>query len=61
MQAQMGQLMETIQVVARGEEIMVKIQEEMNQSSHVVVATPTSIPIMENHVPPQGKFQSRFL
>lgn len=52
--AQMGWLMETIQVVARGQEIMAKSQEEMNQRTHDVTLIPTVIPTMENHVPPQG-------
>ena len=49
----MGQLMEIIQEVTRGQEIMVKMQEEMNQHAHAV--NPPSNPfVVENPVPPQG-------
>lgn len=52
--AQMGKLMKTIQAVARGQEIMAKIQEKMNQRAHVVVATPNAnLATVENLVPPQ--------
>ena len=51
----MGQLMETIQSVARGQEIMAKIQEEMNQRDHDATPIPNvNPPVVENHVPPQG-------
>lgn len=42
--------METIQAVARGQEAMTRIQEEMNQKANVVAATTTIDPPM----PPQG-------
>lgn len=47
---QMGQLMETIQVVARGKEIMAKIQEDMQQRANDATNPAT----METLVPPQG-------
>lgn len=51
----MGQLMEKIHVVARGQEIMAKMQEDMNQQAHVTTLIPNANPpIMENPVPPQG-------
>lgn len=54
--AQMGKLMETIKSFTRGQEIMAKIQSEMNQRAHVAVTTiPTTIPtIVEDIMPPQG-------
>ncbi|XP_050890082.1 uncharacterized protein LOC127095439 [Lathyrus oleraceus] len=52
---QMGQLMDIIQAVARGKEIMAKIQKEMNQRAHAIAATPATIPVtIENLVPPKG-------
>lgn len=42
--------METIQVVARGQEIMAKIEEDMKQRS-IVASNPDTI---ENPAPPQG-------
>lgn len=52
--AKMGQLMDIIQTIARGEEIMVKIQEDMNQRAHVVATPITSSfpPTVENLVHP---------
>lgn len=50
--SQMRQLMEIIQVVARGQEIMAKMQEEMDQCAHtsnpILVAHPL---VVENPVP----------
>ncbi|XP_050893448.1 uncharacterized protein LOC127100353 [Lathyrus oleraceus] len=40
----------TIQVVARGQEIMVKMQEDMNQ--HANVANPLILPVVETPSPP---------
>ena len=48
--------METIQAVAWGQEIMEKMQEEMNQRTHVA-STPipaANPPIVENPPPPHG-------
>ncbi|XP_050893780.1 uncharacterized protein LOC127100592 [Lathyrus oleraceus] len=56
----MRQLMETIQVVDYGQEIMANMQEEMNQRAHVVAAPiTTSIP-MENPVPPDASVYDAF-
>ena len=44
--SQMGKLMETIQAVARGQEIMAKMQEEMNQCAHAANPPPNP-PIIE--------------
>ncbi|XP_050914741.1 uncharacterized protein LOC127129632 [Lathyrus oleraceus] len=51
MRSQIRQLMETIQAVARGQEVMAKMQEEMNQRASttnpptpLVVETPTLVP-----------------
>lgn len=48
--SQMGKLMETIQEVARGQEIMAKMQEEMNQRAHA--ANPLIPSVVETHAPP---------
>lgn len=46
--------METIQVVARGQEIMDKMQEEMNQHAHTTNPTSAAHPlVIDNHVPSQ--------
>lgn len=53
----MGQLMETIQVVARGQEVMARIQEETQQRANVVVATHATLvaaATIDPLVPPQG-------
>lgn len=53
--AQMGQLMETIQAVARGQEIMSKMQEEMNHRGHALNYIPNANPfVMKKLVPSQG-------
>ncbi|XP_050897085.1 uncharacterized protein LOC127103890 [Lathyrus oleraceus] len=49
--SQMGQLMETIQAVARGQEIMAKMQEEMNQHTHTVNPPPNPL-VVDNPLPP---------
>lgn len=46
----MGQLMETIQAVARGQEVMAKMQEEMSQQANA--ANPLIPPVVENLIPP---------
>lgn len=54
--AQMGQLMKTTQAVSRGQDIMARMQEKMNQRNHVVVTLihATNLPTIDNLVPPQG-------
>lgn len=55
MRVQMEKLMETIQAIARGLEIMVKMQEEINQRDNITTPISTvNPPIMKNHVPPLG-------
>lgn len=49
--AQMRQLMETIQAVARGQEIMARIQEEIQQRANIVVVA-SNVTTIENRVPP---------
>lgn len=58
----MGQLMETIQAVARGQEIMAKMQEEMNQRAHGATSIPNSNPsVVETHVLPHGNIPAHIL
>ncbi|XP_050897524.1 uncharacterized protein LOC127104382 [Lathyrus oleraceus] len=53
--AQMGQLIETIQAVARGQEIMAKMQEEMNQRAYATNPISNTHPlVVENPVPSHG-------
>lgn len=59
--AQMGQVMEIIQAVARGQEIMAKMQ-EMNQRAHAANATPNAHPpVVENPIPPHGNIPVHIL
>lgn len=45
--SQIGHLMKIIQGVARGQEMMAKMQEEVNQHAHI-----SNPPVVENTVPP---------
>lgn len=46
----MGKLMEMVQEVARGQEIMVKMQEDKNQRANTV--NPPILPVVETSIPP---------
>lgn len=47
--SQMGKIIKTIQAVPRGQDIMVKIQENMNQ--HANAANPSIPPVVETLIP----------